>query len=693
MVGSPPEALKVLNLWELPQPAAVVLPPDPLFCNGINQASFEFLLYNHLFIQGGLARREPFELVCDEEQAGRVTMLLKQMLHGPDRAELLRLGTSRAHADMLLSEIRHVNEAIASRSMDDLVRVTPFRGRRAVLRQGARLTLLPGDQLQIEAGGETVQVARVPTQREPLPLYFADVERPLVGPRFGIQVIGSASGFSGAEWSSCYIIWINGLPLIIDGTPYLDEHLARLGVENDHILGYVITHNHEDHANAIGQLISTRRVTILTSDAVMSSLVVRLTALLDCPESEVRALFQWVKLRPGFQDFGEPLHWYGADIRSWYTIHTIPTLGLDFQMGRHRIRMSGDTLWGAQLDPLVQQGLVAPGRAEFIRSTYNGADVLIADAGGGSVHPDPGEVQALIHNEGCGRVLVTHVGEDMRSKLPAADPGTSIALVPGEERSTDDATALFASPLLRDVPERWLLALLQGGELVHPPESPVDYGDDAIFVVSGLARVESSGSPEIRLERGDLFHPELASDLIHPRVTSAARWTRLLRLPAALFKALCADTGCSARLRRLYESRSWWKVVLGQELGLESLVKLADRSRLRQFQPGEIIVKQGDPAHTFYVVTAGEVRVVREQCGDSQILGQFGAGFHFGEIALLEADRRTASVISEGGCTALEVPARLFKRELMEIPAARYRICQMASDRRLTHIKRPPRQP
>ena len=39
LVGCPPEALKILILWEFPSPSVVVLPPDPLFAEGMNQAN------------------------------------------------------------------------------------------------------------------------------------------------------------------------------------------------------------------------------------------------------------------------------------------------------------------------------------------------------------------------------------------------------------------------------------------------------------------------------------------------------------------------------------------------------------------------------------------------------------------------------------------------------------------------------
>ena len=51
-----------------------------------------------------------------------------------------------------------------------------------------------------------------------------------------------------------------------------------------------ITHNHEDHANAIGQFVNRRRVTILTAPPVMAGLVTRLSAILGLPDSDIRRM-------------------------------------------------------------------------------------------------------------------------------------------------------------------------------------------------------------------------------------------------------------------------------------------------------------------------------------------------------------------------------------------------------------------
>lgn len=680
IVGAPPEVLKVLVLWEYPAPSTVVLPPDPLFAEGLNQASFEFLLFNHLFVRGGLQAREPFTIVCDPQQLARVEKLARHTLYGPNDAEMEAWRTPAGHRRQLLREMRVVSGEVAELPLESAVRVIPFDSSgQARLPDGTCLELQDGGELRVTCGGEQTQVPRRPHSRSQMPFYFADVEMPVAGPRFGLQIIGSASGFSAAEWSSCFIAWINGLPLIIDGTPHLDDHLRRLGIEDDHILGYLITHNHEDHANMIGQLISRRPVTVLTSGPVMASLVTRLSCLLDLPEAEVRQMLRWVRLHPGMEGFGEPLPWFGAEIRTWYSVHTIPTLGVDISLGGKRIRLPGDTLWGRQLEPLREREVISPERCRFIQSTYQDADVIVADAGGGPIHPDPNEVRELLPECCDCHLLVTHVSEQARSFLPSAEPGMALTLIPRVERTAEEATGLFGSPLFRDIPECWLLALLHGGDIVQPSQEAFA-ADEALIVLSGALRLRDGDQNLIPLERGDLFHPSLAPDLSDPNLVSTAKWTRLLRLPESLYQSFLADTGCRRALERLYRTRRWWSCITGEDLGLDTVVALSHLCRERDYPAGAEIVRQGEPANHFYIVTEGEVAVERHN-GRLRTLGTFGSGYHFGELALMGGGERTATVRALTPVQVLELPSRVFRRHLLEIPVARYRIGQEAASR------------
>jgi CRP-like cAMP-binding protein len=681
MVGAPPEALKVLMLWEYPFPSTVVLPADPLFAFGVNQASIEFLLYNHMFLMNGLRDGVPFTIVCDPGQAPRVHSLVHEMLRGPSDEEMAHWRTPEEHRRQLRIETTAVAGIVAQLDLDRMVQVLPFTDGCAQLRDGTVIESLPGNQLRIRSEGESVTLSRGPDGRGSLPFYFAEVDAPVVGARFALQVIGSASGFSAAEWSSCFLVWINGQPLVVDGTPYLDEHLRRLGIEDDHILGYLVTHTHEDHANMLGQLLSRRRVKLLTSGPVMAGLVGRLAAILNLPGKEVSRLFDWVPLHPGLEGFGEPLDWFGAQIRSWYSVHTIPTVGLDISMDGKRIRMPGDTLWGQQLNPLLEQKILTQARYDFIQRTYDDADVIVADAGGGPIHPDPQEVVELLARNSESRFLVTHVSEAARKFLPNAEPGITVNLIPREERTTDETMAVFSSPVLQDLPERWKAALLQGGDVFLPREEEEERATGALVVLAGSVSLRDEGQERLVLQRGDLFHPTLLPAIAEPNLVPTARWTRLLHIPEALYQALLVDTGLRSRLQKLYRTRTWWRQVVGTELGLDTLVQLADECRELEFQTDEEIVRQGEPAGHFYIVTEGQVEVIRHN-GDSRSMGCFGPGYAFGEMGLIEQDLRSASVQAAAPARVLEMPARTFERHLMEIPVARYRLVGLVNQRK-----------
>ncbi len=71
------------------------------------------------------------------------------------------------------------------------------------------------------------------------------------------------------------------------------------------------------------------------------------------------------------------------------------------------------------------------------------------------------------------------------------------------------------------------------------------------------------------------------------------------------------------------------------------------------YEAGEYIFRQGDAGDQFYMVTAGEVEVVRERSSGAQdVLARLGKGEYFGETALLARRRRNASVRS---VTAVDV--------------------------------------
>jgi len=83
-------------------------------------------------------------------------------------------------------------------------------------------------------------------------------------------------------------------------------------------------------------------------------------------------------------------------------------------------------------------------------------------------------------------------------------------------------------------------------------------------------------------------------------------------------------------------------------------VQRTERVSLAHYEPGQVIIRQGDPADAFYVLTQGEVQVVREQADGSEIeIDRMHQGDSFGEIGLLQHGRRTATVRAVDGVNVI----------------------------------------
>src|SRR5271169_996220 len=75
------------------------------------------------------------------------------------------------------------------------------------------------------------------------------------------------------------------------------------------------------------------------------------------------------------------------------------------------------------------------------------------------------------------------------------------------------------------------------------------------------------------------------------------------------------------------------------------LERIAQLSVPRQFQPGEVVFREGDASDTCYVVREGHARAIHEH-GDGRTitLATFGPGDIFGELAMFEDEKRSATV-------------------------------------------------
>lgn len=98
------------------------------------------------------------------------------------------------------------------------------------------------------------------------------------------------------------------------------------------------------------------------------------------------------------------------------------------------------------------------------------------------------------------------------------------------------------------------------------------------------------------------------------------------------------------------------RVPVFSALSTDDLEQVAQVAVSRQFAPGHIIFREGDDSDTCYVVSAGHARAVREHAdGRTIALAHFGPGDIFGELAMFDDEKRSATVetLDDVTCVAI----------------------------------------
>jgi CRP/FNR family transcriptional regulator len=103
------------------------------------------------------------------------------------------------------------------------------------------------------------------------------------------------------------------------------------------------------------------------------------------------------------------------------------------------------------------------------------------------------------------------------------------------------------------------------------------------------------------------------------------------------------------------------------ELGEEELARVAEVAVPRQFVAGEVVFREGDESSTCYVVRNGRARALREHPdGRSITLANFGPGDIFGELAMFDDERRSATIETLEDTEAIAILGGDMRRLLSE---------------------------
>ncbi len=87
--------------------------------------------------------------------------------------------------------------------------------------------------------------------------------------------------------------------------------------------------------------------------------------------------------------------------------------------------------------------------------------------------------------------------------------------------------------------------------------------------------------------------------------------------------------------------------VLFSSLSKEDIETIAECGKTRSYPKNSILINKDDESDSFYIIKEGKVKVyITDELGSTIILRYQGAGEYFGELALIDDDPRSASVVT-----------------------------------------------
>jgi small-conductance mechanosensitive channel/CRP-like cAMP-binding protein len=125
------------------------------------------------------------------------------------------------------------------------------------------------------------------------------------------------------------------------------------------------------------------------------------------------------------------------------------------------------------------------------------------------------------------------------------------------------------------------------------------------------------------------------------------------------------------------------RVDVFRALDAEKIDRLARRMRLTVFGPTEVILRQGDPGDSLYVIRSGEVAVCLEVAGRQRAITTLSTGQFFGEMSLMTGESRAATIVARTDVECYVVSKDAFQEILEAKPELAGAISQILAHRQV----------
>jgi small-conductance mechanosensitive channel/CRP-like cAMP-binding protein len=129
------------------------------------------------------------------------------------------------------------------------------------------------------------------------------------------------------------------------------------------------------------------------------------------------------------------------------------------------------------------------------------------------------------------------------------------------------------------------------------------------------------------------------------------------------------------------------RVPLFSSFGSEEIAELAQNLNLQQFKPGTVIVREGDPGASLFVVVSGLLDVFKQtEKGEARKVGLLAPGHVFGEWSLLTGVARNATVTAAAETDLLEIHKNRLEPVLNKFPAIVTELSRIEAERTAQNV-------
>jgi len=671
--GMPPETIKDSMSLNLDVPTIFVV-PKMMFDRqrGVNLAEIEFPAYYNYFL---LKRR--IRLVVGSESAEHaLRTILEQSLFGPTETrtdEEFRADYPQDGRPDFAKECEYFRRGPRGRLVvDELVEfVLVAPGETLALGEGVALEhVREGGHRVVENGHVLAHVpdkVRLPPGPDGL-LEASTI--PFNPPAFGLTVLGSSHGFDPHGRTTGFVLWIGHRGILVDPPVDSTEDL-RGKVPTKIVDSIILTHCHADHdAGTFQKVLEEGRITLYTTPTILGSFLRKYSALSGISEDMLRRTFQFHPIK-----IGEPIPVHGGEVRFFYTLHSIPTIGFEAFYGGKSLAFSSDTLYDPEkVQEMHREGVVGTKRAQDLMGFpwYN--DLVVHEAGVPPLHT-PMKVLAGLPEDVKKHLWLVHTTEETvpaGSGLRVAREGlyNSLRLQVAEPKHAEATSILEAFcmvDLFRDFPIGRAAEVLRFAKLEQYAKKTriIEQGTPGrtfYVIVSGIAAVEQEGSEVKTYQAGDYFG-ETALVLEEPRNADVIAKTNvgLLAFDRRDFLYLVRNTNILHRLThlaRIRAERSWEVMEKNSVLrAMTSAQKTQLQSLLEEARPikaGQTLWSAGRAAEAAWLLEEGRVTL---NTGEEEEAPTFTGGAFLGETDALRRrtpHNSTAEVTENGRAFRLE---------------------------------------